>query len=61
MEKQKNIGRLEIVPIRQVFPKEAKHFTVWMEEHIEDLAERLNVELSVVQREKEVGEFNVDL
>ncbi|MCX7001435.1 MAG: DUF4268 domain-containing protein [Candidatus Sumerlaeota bacterium] len=56
-----NIGRLEIVPIRKVFSKEAQHFTTWMEHHIEDLSERLNIELSVVQREKEVGEFNVDL
>lgn len=58
---KENIGRLEMVPIRKVFPKEARHFTTWMEEHIEDLAERLNVKLSVVQREKEVGSFKVDL
>lgn len=62
MEDHKNnIGRLDIVPIRKVFPKEARHFTTWMENHIEDLSERLNVYLSVVQREKKVGEFNVDL
>jgi hypothetical protein len=58
---KENIGRLEIVPIRKAFPHEAHHFTAWMEEHIEILADRLGIELSVVQREKEVGDFKVDL
>lgn len=55
------VARLEIVPIREVFKREAYHFTTWLEEHIEALAERLGLELSVIQREKEVGDFNVDL
>jgi hypothetical protein len=55
------IGRLEMLPIRQVFPKEAQHFTTWFEAHIEVLAERVGIPLTVIQREKEVGEFNVDL
>ena len=35
------ISRLEIMPIRKAFPKEAQHFTKWLESHIEALAERL--------------------
>ena len=55
------IGRIELLPIRKVFPKEAQDFTVWLESHIEALSDRLGIELSVVQREKDVGDFNVDL
>ncbi|HPT29133.1 MAG TPA: DUF4268 domain-containing protein [Bryobacteraceae bacterium] len=55
------IGRIELVPIREVFPKEAQHLTVWLEQHIEALSERLGIELSVVEREKRVGDFIVDL
>ncbi len=55
------IGRLEIEPIRKVFPKEAHNFTAWLAEHIEVLGERLGLDLTVVQREMSVGDFNVDL
>jgi len=56
------VGRLEIESIRKAFPHEALHFTRWLEEHIDVLAERLGMDqLSVVQREKSVGAFNVDL
>lgn len=60
-EKKDIVSRLEIVPIRKAFQKEAIHFTTWLEGHIEALAERLGLQLTVVQREKEVGDFNVDL
>jgi hypothetical protein len=55
------VTRLEIVPVRQAFRNEARHFTRWLEEHIEALSERLGIELTVQQREKAVGDFNVDL
>lgn len=55
------IGRLEMEPIRSVFRKEAHEFTKWLESHIEVLARRLGMELTVIQREKDVGDFSVDL
>lgn len=55
------IGQIDYLPIRTAFPHEAAHFTTWMEENIERLTERINMELTVVQREKSVGAFNVDL
>jgi hypothetical protein len=55
------VTRLEIEPIRKAFPHEALHFTTWLESHIEALAERLGLELTVIEREKSVGNFNVDL
>lgn len=56
-----NITRLEIVPVRKAFPKEAGHFTTWLENHIEALGHRLGIGLTVVKREKDCGDFNVDL
>jgi hypothetical protein len=55
------IGHLEFVPIRQLFKDEAQQFTTWLEQHLEVLSERLGIELNPVQREKAVGDFNVDL
>jgi hypothetical protein len=55
------VGRLDFEPIRKVFRHEALDFTTWMEQHLDVLAERLGIELNVVEREKKVGDFNVDL
>jgi hypothetical protein len=55
------IGRLEFESVRDVFRDEARHFTTWLEQHLDVLGERLGIELNAVQREKAVGEFNVDL
>jgi hypothetical protein len=56
-----NIGKIEIVPIRQAFPHEAHNFTVWLEQNIDALSDRIGFKLTVEQREKSVGSFNVDL
>lgn len=55
------VGKLEIVPVRDAFAHEAHHFTVWLEQNIDALADRLNKQLTVLEREKSVGSFNVDL
>lgn len=55
------VGRLEMVPIRKVFHNEARDFTVWLETHIEALGDRVGIDLSSPQREKEVGDFTVDI
>lgn len=55
------IGKLEIVPVRAAFPHEALRFTTWLEENIEALADRIGLQIRVVEREKAVGPFNVDL
>src|SRR5262245_52895332 len=62
MSETKNlVGRVKFEPIRDVFRDEARHFTTWLEQNLEALADRLGLKLSVVQREKAVGDFNVDL
>jgi hypothetical protein len=55
------IGKVEIVPIRQAFPHEAHNFTSWLENNIDALSDRIGIELNVIEREKSVGSFNVDL
>lgn len=56
-----NISKIEIVPIREAFRHEALNFSVWLEENIEALSERIGLDLTVIEREKSVGSFNVDL
>lgn len=55
------IGKMEIVPIRQAFPHEAHNFTRWLENNIDALSDRMGIDLTVIEREKSVGSFNVDL
>jgi hypothetical protein len=56
-----SIGRLEGVPLRDLWKHEGTRFTVWLEENIDLLSEILNIPLTVIQREKPVGPFWVDL
>lgn len=60
-DEKADIRRLEIVPLRQAFPSEARNFTRWLETNIEALSERIGMHLTVIQREQSVGDFNVDL
>jgi hypothetical protein len=47
MDQEKDlIGRLEFEPVRAVFHDEARHFTTWLEQHLEVLGERLGIELT---------------
>ena len=54
------IGRLEKVPLREIWRNEAE-FTSWLEENIDVLGECLSLSLSPVEREKRIGSFSVDL
>jgi hypothetical protein len=55
------VSKIKRVPIREAFRHEAHHFTVWLETNIEALSDELGFKLTVVEREKSVGSFNVDL
>ena len=55
------IGRLQRLPLREVWPHEAHHFTVWLEENIDALDAELGLGLEAVQREQAAGAFSVDL
>jgi len=55
------IGRIERVPLRDVWKNEATGFTRWLADNIDILNEILALNLSNAEREKEAGAFSVDL
>lgn len=55
------IGRIERVPLREVWPHEALDFTKWLEENIEVLNEALGLNLGSAEREQSAGDFSVDV
>jgi hypothetical protein len=56
-----SIGKLENVPLRELWKHEEHNFSIWLEDNIDVLSEALDTSLSVVQREESVGQFKVDL
>ena len=56
-----NIGRLQRVPLREVWKHEALDFTQWLENNIDVLNEALDFNLTGAERERAAGDFSVDL
>lgn len=55
------IGKLKKVSLREIWKNEAKDFTTWLSENIDTLNEAMEINLTVVEREKSVGEFSLDI
>ena len=55
------IGKIERVPLREVWRHEAYNLTTWLEGNIDVLNDALDVNLSNVEREHLAGSFSVDL
>lgn len=55
------IGKLERVPLRQVWEHEAYDFTQWLQENIDVLNAALDLNLVNVDREQASGLFSIDL
>lgn len=55
------IGKLQRIPLRQVWQHEAYDFSLWLENNIEILNDLLGLELANPEREKSAGSFSVDL
>jgi Domain of unknown function (DUF4268) len=56
-----SIGKLERVPLRQVWEHEAYDFTQWLQENIDVLSTALDLNLVNVDREQASGSFSIDL
>jgi hypothetical protein len=56
-----NIGKLVKVELRDLWKKEDKHFSKWLESNIDHINELLGISINVEAREKKVGPFRVDL
>jgi hypothetical protein len=55
------LGDLRRVPLREIWPHEARDFTAWLAEHLTDLGNALGLDLELVAREAPVGAFSLDL
>ena len=55
------IGRLERVPLREVWKHEALDFTQWLQENLDVLNEVVDLNFSTAEREQTAGAFSVDL
>lgn len=58
---EKEIGKIKKVPLRELWRKEDRDFTRWLEKNIEYLNDILDFDLSILTREKKIGPFKVDL
>lgn len=60
---QPNLGRLERVPLREVWKSESRDFTPWLaqEENLGLLGETVGLDLELEKQEQEVGAFRADL
>jgi hypothetical protein len=56
-----SVNRLMIEPLRSAFAHEAYNFSAWLQANIDDLANRIGIELLDAQREVRVGDFCVDI
>jgi hypothetical protein len=55
------VGKINRVPLREVWKHEALDFTVWLRENIDALNDTLNLSLANAERERAAGDFSVDL
>ncbi|MBI5017164.1 MAG: DUF4268 domain-containing protein [Deltaproteobacteria bacterium] len=55
------IGKLERVPLREVWKHEAHNFTQWLQENIDELSAVLDLNIVNVDREQSAGSFSIDL
>jgi hypothetical protein len=55
------VGRLERVPLREVWKHEAHDFTQWLQENLDQLNGAIDLTLVAAEREQPSGAFNIDL
>ncbi|MET8157910.1 hypothetical protein ABZT47_16165 [Sphaerisporangium sp. NPDC005289] len=56
-----NLGRLESVPLRSIWPNEAKDFTPWLADNLDVLGQSVGLALDFRHREYAVGRYALDL
>ncbi len=55
------IGKIQRVPLREVWKHEAHDFTTWLEETLDVVNDAVDISLSSAEREQAAGNFSVDL
>ena len=56
-----DLGSIENVTVRTVWPDEASDFTPWLAEHIGELNKALGIDIEITQTEAPVGAFSLDI
>ncbi|MGJ7913073.1 DUF4268 domain-containing protein [Neobacillus sp. LXY-1] len=56
-----DIKKLEFINVRDIWKSEPRHFTKWLAENIDFLNDKLDITLNVIETEKQIGSFNVDI
>ena len=58
-----NLGRIKQVDLREIWKHEATNFTKWLAkpENLDLLSDEIDIELSLIDTEYNVGRFNVDI
>ncbi len=57
----RELGRLEEVDLRSIWSDEARDFTPWLAEHLDQLSAALGLDLEFTEQEAGVGPFAVDI
>lgn len=55
------LGTLIEVPLKEIWPGEATHFTPWLAENLIRLGEKIGMELELQQTEVDAGDFAADI
>jgi hypothetical protein len=55
------IGKIEKLPVREIWEHEALNFTVWLQKNIDTLGDAIDMKLTSAEREHSTGNFSVDL
>ncbi len=55
------IGKIEKVPLREIWKSEAKDFTTWLQRNIDVLSQSLDFQISNVEREQSAGIYQVGI
>ena len=56
-----NLGTIEQVELREVWPHEAQDFTPWLADNLDKLGEALGLDLELQSAEAAVGSFSLDV
>lgn len=55
------ISKIKKAPLRELWQDEARDFTSWLEKNIDYFNEQVDLGITIVEREKKIGDFFVDL
>ncbi len=58
---EQRLGKLEEVELRSVWGDEARDFTPWVADHLDELGAALHLDLELVEAEGAVGSFSADV